>query len=71
MKAGKLLQGSKAVQVNGRDLVEIHVDEGEDLQLEAVNFLKRKDLFAKVDQNRLDAAIRTKSGIPTDITGRK
>jgi L,D-transpeptidase ErfK/SrfK len=61
-------QPVKATAVNGRVFVEIHGDEGRKLEQEAINLLVRKHLFARVDVDRLKAALSAKSGKPTDIT---
>jgi len=63
-------QPVKATAVNGRVLVEIHGDEGRNLEQEATNLLVRKHLFARVDSDRLKAALLAKTGKPTDITKR-
>lgn len=63
-------QPVKAATVNGRVLVEIHEDSNEDLESEAVNLLGNRGLLTRIDIGRLKAALRVKSGIPTDVTGK-
>jgi lipoprotein-anchoring transpeptidase ErfK/SrfK len=59
----------KASSLNGRVLVEIHKDGGDDLELEAIELLERKGLLARVDLAKLNSAVLAGSGMPTDVTG--
>ena len=61
-------QQVKAALVNGRVLVEVHVDGKEDLEREALELLERKGLTTKVDLAALQAAVQAGSGMPTDVT---
>jgi L,D-transpeptidase ErfK/SrfK len=61
-------QQVKAAEVNGWVVVEIHGEEGENLEREALRVLKRKGLLARADIGRLKVALRVRSGVPTDIT---
>jgi L,D-transpeptidase ErfK/SrfK len=63
-------QPVKVAVVYGWVLVEIHEDEGKNLEQEAISLLLRKGLFARIDIGRLKAALLAKSGKPTDITKR-
>lgn len=61
-------QPVKATMVNGRVLVEVHDESGSFLQQVAVNLLVKKGLLARVNLERLRAALGARSGMPTDIT---
>lgn len=61
-------QRVKAAGVDDRVLVEIHADGGDGLEREAVNLLKKKGLFSRVDPGRLKTALLDTLGIPIDIT---
>jgi len=61
-------QQVKATQVDGRVLVEVHLDGDEDLEQEALALLEKKGLTARVDLAALRAAILAGSGVPTDVT---
>lgn len=61
-------QPVKFATVKDRVLVEIHGDEGESLEQEAVNLLMNKKLFARVDPGKLKTALRNRYGVPTDVT---
>lgn len=61
-------QPVKFATVQDRVLVEIHGDDGEDLEQEAVNLMVNKKLFARVDPGKLQAALRNRHGVPTDVT---
>lgn len=63
-------QRVKAAVVNGRVLVEFHDDGGHGLEQEAISLLERKGLIARVDSDQLKAAMRRRSGMPEDVTGK-
>lgn len=64
-------QQVKTAGAQGWVVVEIHDDGGGNLEHEAVSLLKKKGLLARADIGRLKVALRIKSGMPTDITGKE
>ena len=63
-------QRVKATRAGGRVLMEVHGEGDDTLLQEAMKLLEKKKLTTKVDWVKLQAALRDKSGIPTDITGK-
>ena len=53
---------------HGRVYVEVHGDGEVNYMQEAINGLTRKKLYGKADLEKLSAAVKEKSGMPTDIT---
>ncbi|MDD2735118.1 MAG: L,D-transpeptidase family protein [Desulfuromonadaceae bacterium] len=61
-------QPVKFATVQDRVWVEIHGDEGENLEQEAESLMVNKKLFARVDPGKLKTALRDRYGVPTDVT---
>lgn len=71
-KVRLLYQPVKVAQVNGRIYIEVHRDvygKLGDLRRYSENLLLWKNLFKKIDREKLHWAVERQNGLPVDITG--